>query len=419
MTLSKAGMDKKQMHPIIIAGGGVGGLTAAIALGQKGFRVRLLEQAEQFAPIGYGIQVGPNAFHMFDRLGITKSVLASCTFPQAGIMRDIMTGDEITRLPMGAELQKRYGRPYAVIHRGDLHEALLKACSALPDVELLTRSKVERFQDLGDKVVVTTAAGKQYLGDALIAADGVWSGIRAQMNVATAPPQSLGYVAYRALKTRQEIPDDLFENNVNLWSGPGYHMMHYPLQSDRLFNIVAVFRSRRFAQGLQNHSGPDELHELFAGACAHVRRLLEFVETGKHWDISVMEPVATWVRGRVALMGDAAHAMLQAMAQGACQAIEDGVWLAEHLAGSPGNYEKALAAYQAHRQLRAVRMQYQSRFYWEVFHASGVYADLRRDMLKRSPQQAIESLAWVYEKQPFSDIVQRQGVEIENMPLQQ
>jgi 2-polyprenyl-6-methoxyphenol hydroxylase-like FAD-dependent oxidoreductase len=404
--------------PIIIAGGGVGGLTAAIALGKKGFRVKLLEQADEFQPIGYGIQLGPNAFHMFDRLGLTQSILRYCNIPQAGIMRDIMSGEEVTRLPMGAALEQRYGRPYAVIHRGDLHEALLQACAALSNVELLTSSKVEKFEDCGQHVVVTMADGKTHWGTALIGADGVWSAIRSQMNPSVIKPQSLGYVAYRGLKTRAEIPPDLFENNVVLWAGPGYHMMQYPLQSDQLFNIVAVFRSRRFARGEANHSGPDELQEIFSGACSHVRRLLESVQTDKHWDIAVMEPVPHWSSGRVALLGDSAHAMLQAMAQGACQAIEDGVWIAEYIAHSAGDFKSAFAAYQHHRQLRAVRMQYQSRFYWEVYHASGVYADLRKHMLTRSPQDAIESLSWVYEKPVFPDQMQHQGAGIENLSVQ-
>ncbi|MGH8436268.1 MAG: FAD-dependent monooxygenase [Pseudomonas sp.] len=410
-------MTAQQAHPIIVAGGGVGGLTAAIALGKKGFRVKLLEQAQEFQPIGYGIQLGPNAFHMFDRLGITQSVLRSCTFPLAGIMRDVMTAEEITRVPMGSDLKQRYGHPYAVIHRGDLHEALVDACAALPDVELLTSSKVEHYEDSGRDVIVTTADGKKHIGDALIGADGVWSGIRAQMNPSIAKPQSLGYVAYRGVRPSSEIPPELFEKNVNLWSGPGYHMMHYPLQSDQLFNIVAVFRSRRFARGETNHSGPDELKEIFSGACSQVRRLLEFVQTDKRWDISVMDPVPNWTSGRIALMGDSAHAMLQAMAQGACQAVEDGVWLAEYLAASGGDYATAFSGYEEHRKMRAVRMQYQSRYYWEVFHASGVYAELRKQMLKRSPKEAIESLSWVYEKQAFPNQSQHQGAEIENMQV--
>ena len=410
-------MKLQQAYPIIIAGGGVGGLTAAIALGKRGFKVKLLEQATELQPIGYGIQLGPNAFHMFDRLGITQSILRSCSMPQAGIMRDIMTGQEVTRLPMGAELEQRYGRPYAVIHRGDLHEALLHACAAVPNIEILTSSKVDIFEDRGQHVVVATADGKTHRGEALIGADGVWSAVRSQMNPSIVKPQSFGYVAYRGLKIRAEIPPDLFENNVVLWAGPGYHMMQYPLQSDRLFNIVAVFRSRRFARGEANHSGPDELLEIFSGACSHVRRMLQFVETDKHWDIAVMEPVPNWSSGRVALLGDSAHAMLQAMAQGACQAIEDGVWIAEHIAQSEGDYRSAFVAYQEHRQLRAVRMQYQSRFYWEVFHASGIYAALRKQMLTRSPQDAIESLSWVYEKPTFPDEMKHQGAGIENLSV--
>ncbi|RYH34971.1 MAG: 3-hydroxybenzoate 6-monooxygenase, partial [Alcaligenaceae bacterium] len=373
--------------------------------------------AFEFQPIGYGIQLGPNAFHMFDRLGVASRVLRSCTFPNAGIMRDIVTGDEITRLPMGDALKHRYGQPYAVIHRGDLHNALLEACKGLPNIKMLTASRVESYEQTGKVVSVTCADGTVHTGCVLIGADGVWSKVRDQMGAGIAQPQSLGYVAYRGLRKRSEIPPALFEQNVNLWSGPGYHMMHYPVRSDELFNIVAVFRSRRFASGRKDHSGPDELLEIFKDACPHVRDLLDLVDTEKHWDISVMEPVSSWCNGRVALLGDAAHAMLQAMAQGACQAIEDAVWLAEYLSASRDDIPAALRRYQQHRQLRAVRMQYQSRFYWEVYHAGGVYAELRKQLLARSPEEAMESLAWVYDRQQFPEKEIAKGVERENLPV--
>ena len=388
-------------RPILIAGGGVGGLTAAIALAQKGYLVTVLEQAEEIKPIGYGIQLGPNAFHMFERLGLARAMLAHCTLPEAGVMRDIFSSEEITRLPMGKSLERRYGHPYAVIHRGDLHQVLLDACRAQPTLQLRVATHVEGFEDCGDHVVVQLASGETLQGAALIGADGVKSIVREQLTGPGNPLRELGYTAYRAVHSREAIADDLFERNVTLWAGPGYHLMLYPLRRDTLFNIVAVFRSRRLPAGLPGAGEPDELHEIFAPAHDRAHRLLELVDTSQHWAISVMEPVAQWCRGRVALLGDAAHAMLQAMAQGACQAIEDGVWLAEfvHLHGD--DLAGALQAYQQGRQLRAVRLQYQSRFYWEVFHAAGVYADLRRQLLTRTPEQAIESLAWLYERQPF------------------
>jgi 3-hydroxybenzoate 6-monooxygenase len=215
-------------------------------------------------------------------------------------------------------------------------------------------------------------------------------------------PVGLGYTAYRGLVEREQLAPGLFTADVTLWAGPGYHMMHYPVSSDRLFNIVAVFRSRRFAKGLPDPGGAEELGEIFAAAAPQVRALLELVPTDKHWDISVMEPTSTWTQGRVVMLGDAAHAMLQAMAQGACQAIEDGVWLAEHLQQAGGDCEQAFPAFQQQRQLRAVRMQYQSRLYWEIYHAAGTYARLREEMLHDADEASLQNLAWVYDRPSFA-----------------
>ncbi len=302
---------------------------------------------------------------------------------------------------MGKTLEHRYGYPYAVIHRGDLHQVLLEACRAQPTLELRVATRVDGFEDRGDHVAVQVASGETLEGAALVGADGVKSVVREQLAGAGNAPQDLGYTAYRVVCPRDAIADDLFQRQVTLWAGPGYHMMHYPLRRDTLFNIVAVFRSRRLPAGLPGAGDPDELHEIFAPAHEKMHRLLGLVDTSRHWEISVMEPVAQWCRGRVALLGDAAHAMLQAMAQGACQAIEDGVWLAEYVQLHGADFPAAFQAYQQARQLRAVRLQYQSRFYWEVFHAAGVYADLRKQLLNRTADEAIESLAWLYERSPF------------------
>lgn len=345
-------MSRRAVRPILIAGGGVGGLTAAIALAQKGYRVTVLEQAEEIKPIGYGIQLGPNAFHMFERLGLARELLSYCTLPEAGVMRDIFSGEQVTRLPMGKALESRYGQPYAVIHRGDLHEVLLQTCRAQPTIELKVGTCVNRFEDGGHRVVVQVASGEVFEGAALIGADGVKSIVREQLVGPGNEPQNLGYTAYRAVCPREDIADDLFERNVTLWAGPGYHLMMYPLRRDTLFNIAAVFRSRRLPLCQPDAGEPDEMREIFAPAHDKAHRFLELIDTNQHWDVLVMEPVAEWCRGRVALLGDSAHAMLQAMAQGACQAIEDGVWLAECVQLHGDDFPAAFQAYQQARQLR-------------------------------------------------------------------
>jgi len=394
--------EKTSALPIAVAGAGVGGLCAAIALARNGQPVVVLEQAKEIKPIGFGIQLGPNAFHMFEHLGLAHTVRARCSIPDAGIMRDIYTLDEVTRIPFGTAIESRYGQPYAVIHRADLHEELLRACAALPGIEIRTSAKVVRYGQQDNVVQVVAEDGARLDAKLLIGADGVHSTIRAQMFGNGNSPRNLGYVAYRGVHPRQSIDADLFENNVVLWAGDRFHLMTYPLDNGELFNIVAGFRSRRFEKGLEGAGGPEELREVFADGHPKAQRLMKLVDPARHWDIAVMEPVPKWHEGRVALLGDSAHAMLQAMAQGACQAIEDAVCLAECLKVHPDDLAAALPDYEARRRLRAIRMQFQSRLYWEIYHAGGGYADLRRQMLKRSPDAALESLAWVYDRQQLA-----------------
>ncbi|MBL0420035.1 FAD-dependent monooxygenase [Ramlibacter sp. AW1] len=393
-------MESTIALPIVIAGAGVGGLAAAIALAQKGRRVLVLEQAEEIRPIGYGIQLGPNAFRMFEHLDMADAVKSRCSFPEAGVMRDIFTLEEVTRLPFGDAIQARFGQPYAVIHRTDLHAALLERCAQFEEIELRAGARLRGYEQLPDRVRVQAGSGPALDAEFLVGADGVHSTVRGQLCGTENSPRRLGYVAYRAVVERADFPEDLYENRVVLWAGPGFHFMTYPLHGGERFNIVAVFRSRRHPLGLPGAGEPEELREIFAGVHPHARRLLGFVDTSRHWDIGVMEPVPAWHDGRVALLGDAAHAMLQALAQGACQAIEDGVALAECLDAKPQDPVQALADYQRVRQPRAVRVQYESRLYWEVYHAAGPYADLRRQMLTRSDEAALESLAWLYDPVP-------------------
>ena len=394
-------MKTKPTLPIVIAGAGVGGLCAAIALARIDQPVVVLEQAEEVKPIGFGIQLGPNAFQMFERLGLAQAVRSHCSFPDSGILRDIYTLDEVTRLPFGKAIEARFGHPYAVIHRADLHQALLAGCEQHEEIEIRTSAKVVRYETLGDRVRVHTADGTAIDAMLLIGADGVNSAVRSQMLGDDNTPRNLGYVAYRGVKDRKTLDPDLFENDVILTVGAGFHLMTYPLDGGALFNIVAVFRSSRFVKGLEGAGSAEELQEIFAAAHPKAQRLMRLVDTSRNWNIAVMEPLTKWHEGRVALLGDAAHAMLQAMAQGACQAVEDAVALAESLSLHRGDPAAAFSEYEKHRRLRAIRMQYQSRWYWEIIHAAGGYAELRKQLLRRTPEQALESLAWVYDPVPL------------------
>lgn len=383
--------------PIVVAGGGIGGLSAAIAVGRDR-EVTLLEQADRFEPIGYGIQLGPNAFHMFDEIGISDAVLSRSSLPENGQLRDALSGEVFAELPMGAAIQERYGQPYAVIHRGDLHEALLEACAKLDTVTLVNSAQVTGYEEEGETVTVSTSNGETYTAAALLGADGLRSQIRARL-VPECKAEKVGYVALRGLLSKADVPQDLAPNSVVLWCGPGFHMIHYPLRGDDLFNVVAVFR-------VPDGDLPDTSEEIaarllcaFEQSCPEVHALLQYVDLTQHWEIASIYPIRDWTLGRVALLGDAAHAMVQAMAQGACQAIEDAVAVAGCMRRHGDDMTEAFREYHALRLLRATRVQYMSRYMWELIHVHGAYRELRRDMLRNvSPTDALERLNWLYDR---------------------
>jgi salicylate hydroxylase len=385
---------------VLIAGGGIGGLSAALALAGTGVHVSVLEQADRFQEIGAGLQVGPNAFRVFDRLGVTDAVSAIATFPQAMAVIDALDGSTITLLPLGERFVKRFGYPYGLMHRADLHRVLLDACRALPQsIELLTGSRLAQFHDDGERVRVQTTAGASHEGSALIGADGLWSMIR-QTLVGDGEPRLAGHVCYRAIVPAETIPSVLKANSMALWVGPKLHMVLWPMREDHYYNVTVVFHSDRLDTGWDASGNPEPMLEHFACTWQPVRDLLASISDWRTYVMRDREPIRNWSQGRVTLLGDAAHPMLQYVAQGACMAMEDAVCLADCLAPSEGNYEQAFVSYQQKRYLRTTRVQLTSRLYGHVFHAEGASADLRNAFLQsRTAEQTFDSMAWIYQAQ--------------------
>ncbi|MFC3674454.1 3-hydroxybenzoate 6-monooxygenase [Ferrovibrio xuzhouensis] len=389
-------MTKTKGRPVIIVGGGIGGLAAALALALKGIRSVLLEQSAEFREVGAGIQLGPNVFRRFEALGIRKAIEAIAVFPDNLIMRDALSGDEVTRIPMGERALKHYGYPYAVIHRADLHQVLLDACRAQPLVELRNNAKVTAHAAGDDGVSVTLADGETIAGDSLIACDGLWSVFRDEI-VGDGKPRVSGHIAYRAVLPAAEVPDGQYENNVVLWAGPKTHLVHYPLRRGELYNLVAVFHSNRYEEGWNSFGDPEELNERFRNQQPQVHRLLDKIESWRMWVLCDREPVANWTKGRVTLLGDAAHPMLQYLAQGACMAIEDAVCLAGKLSEGRNDPNATFLAYQQERYLRTARVQVMARVFGDFYHATGPVRELRNTMLgNRTPEQAYAGNEWLY-----------------------
>jgi salicylate hydroxylase len=382
--------------PILIAGGGIGGLAAAYALARKGFPVRVLEQAPEFKELGAGIQLGPNIFRAVEKIGLKEALLKDAWVPEALEMRCALSGDQITRIPLDQRFTARFGEPYAVTHRADIHAVFLHACQGNNLVTLETERQVEGFTQDADGVTLTLRGGERVRGRALIGCDGMWSKIREQI-VGDGRPRVSGHIAYRAVLKREDVPADLWRPDVILWAGPRTHLVHYPLRRGELYNLVAVFHSDRYVEGWNAEADAAELWARFKGQRPEVLRMLERIETWRMWVLCDREPVKDWNRGRVALLGDAAHPMLQYLAQGACMATEDAVRLGESLSAQAEDLPSALADYVQHRYLRTARVQIMARVYGDFYHARGPAAELRDQMLSgRSAEQAYDGMAWLY-----------------------
>ena len=378
--------------------GGLGGASVALALARKGFRVCLLEQAPEFGVIGYGIQLGPNAFHMFDRLGVSEAVLAQAIIPHALLMLDSVDAGVIARIPTGASFAARFKRPYIVIHRVDLHRILLDACAAQPNVEMMPLTGAARYEDLGDRVRLHTEDNRLIEGAAIIGADGLRSTIRQQM-VNEAEPRMIGFVAHRTIVPMAEVPADVRRNDVVLWSGPGFHIVHYPLRAATLFNIVAVFKTSTYLERGDIASYRADLDRTYRDSHPTMQALLSMMDLTRRWAISDRDPIRHWSKGRVTLLGDAAHPTLQTLAQGACMAIEDAVCLAELIEAASGDFAGAFRRYESARYLRTARVQLEFRYHWDNFyHVGGIEREVARDIWsRRSEAEMFDCLAWLYD----------------------
>jgi salicylate hydroxylase len=387
--------DADPSLPVLVAGGGIGGLAAALALVRRGFEVTVLEQSPEIGEIGAGIQLGPNAFSAFDALGVGEKARGRAVYTDYMVMHDALDEYEVGRIPTGEAFRARFGNPYAVIHRVDVHLSLLEGAQETGRVQFHTSTRAERIEQDADGVTVHCANGKTYRGQALIGADGIKSVVRQQF--VGDPARVTGHVVYRAVVDRKDFPADLQWNAASIWVGPDCHLVHYPLRGGEQYNVVVTFHSREREEWGVREGSKDEVQSYFQGICPKARQLIDLPRSWKRWATADRDPIARWTYGRVTLLGDAAHPTTQYMAQGACMAMEDGVTLGEALRVHDNDWAKALDLYQKSRIPRTARIVLSSREMGRIYHAKGVERLVRNDLWKgRSPERFYDALEWLY-----------------------
>lgn len=391
----------------LIAGAGIGGLAAALACSRAGWHVRVFERAPAFSEVGAGIQLGPNVARVLQAWGLDKALAQVAAFPEQLEVRSALTGEVLATLRLGDQAVQRYGAPYATLHRADLHQLLLNAVLAQTGVQIQLNTAVERFTPTPQMVRLSTRQGsaarhelaQEEQGDALIAADGLWSGVRAQL-LGDGLPRATGHLAYRALLQQCELPVRLRSNQITVWLGPKLHVVQYPVRRGEGLNVVAIIHGSISGdlQSWDHNSNADDLRAALIGTCAPLQALMEAVPEWRLWVLHDRPPVRgadEMAQGRVALLGDAAHPMRPYLAQGAGMAIEDAACLGMLLNQGASDLPVLLQRYAALRWQRNARVQARALRNGEIFHLDGLTRWGRDTALKVIGERLLD-LPWLY-----------------------
>ena len=388
-------MTTKNTRTAIVVGGGIGGLAAALALTRQGIQVQLLEQASEIGEIGAGIQLGPNAFSALDALGVGEAARQRAVFTDHIIMMDAVDNTEIIRIQTGQAFRERFNGPYAVIHRADIHGAILDGVSNDPLISFRTSTRINAFTQTDTYAQVTDDEGNTYQADAVIGCDGVKSVVRDHL--IGGAPRVTGHVVYRAVVEKENMPDDLRINAPVLWAGPRCHLVHYPLRGGEQYNLVVTFHSREQEEWGARDGSKEEVMSYFEGIHARPRQLLDLPDSWRRWATADREPVDQWSFGRATLLGDAAHPMSQYMAQGACMALEDAVTLGLSVEQCQADLPSAFKLYESLRIPRSARVVWSTREMGRIYHAAGVERAVRNSLWKDAPQSRFyDNLQWLY-----------------------
>lgn len=380
---------------IVIVGGGIGGMAAALALSRQGIRITLLEQSAEIGEIGAGIQLAPNAFAAMDALGVGENARRRAVFTDRLVMMDAVDGAEVGTFEVGEAFRQRFGNPYAVIHRADIHLSLYEAVKESPLITFHTSVHVVDVEQDAASATVIDRDGRRYSADAVIGCDGVKSVIRDKL--VGDQPRVSGHVVYRAVVPVDDMPEDLRWNAPAVWAGPNCHLVHYPLRGGQQYNLVVTFHSRDEETWGVREGSQEEVLSYFTGICERPRSLLDKPTSWKRWSTADRDPIETWSHGRITLLGDAAHPMLQYLAQGACMAIEDAVTLGEAIRHCQGDLDAAFKLYEHSRATRCARVVLSAREMGRIYHAKGIERHVRNSLWQGRPaERYYEALEWLY-----------------------
>ena len=381
---------------ILIAGGGIGGLCAALALADQGYSIQILEKAASFEEIGAGIQLGPNATRILYRLGLKQKLQGKIFQPDTIKIIDGVTGKTLNAIPLVPHAEDLFGSPYHTIHRADLHSALLEKAGSMEQVQLTADFDVQSFEEKKDSVNIHSSSGKTIEGDALIGADGIWSNIREQMFPEKAPAFS-GRTAWRCLIPIDDIPDHIDRTSVHLYMGPGCHLVHYPVQQGRQMNVVAIIGDDYKGKSWDAYGNTKTLTDAFGNWHQSIKGFLCDVPVWMKWSLFEMAPLPYWTTKNVALLGDAAHPVLPFLAQGAAMAIEDAQCLAMSLGSGKHGFSEAFAVYQEERQSRVRRLQETSKRLGQIYHMTGLIGFARNlTISRRQSIGLLKDYKWLY-----------------------
>jgi len=385
----------------LIAGGGIGGLSAAIALARQDLSVTVLERSDFQEESGAGIQLGPNATRLLERLGLLQAIEPVAFRPAAILIFDGLSGKRLAEIPLGTYAEARYGAPYLTLHRADLHAALHAACKAAPGVTLRGGFDLTGVEELDASVLdasvkAIAADGRVAAAPALIGADGIWSEVRKLI----APDARLlftGATAWRTLLPRGELTAPFDAPVVSIWLGPDTHIVHYPVRGGKELNVVAVTEGGSDTRGWNQAGDAAALRSAFAGWCKESKSLLERAPGWRCWSLYRLTGLPSWTSGRITLQGDAAHPILPYLAQGAALAIEDAVALAKSLAEVGGDAMRGFPLYEAMRKERAARVAERSQRNGKHYHMAGAMRLARNLVLRsRRGERLLSRFDWLY-----------------------